>query len=90
MLLIWDRNAWEDYLRWQTQDRQVRKRINTLIVEVMRHGNAGMGKPEPLNLDFARYWSGLFTDEHRLVYELAQGEVRIASCRHHSIGASPC
>lgn len=28
MLLVWDRNEWEDYLWWQAQHRQVLKRIN--------------------------------------------------------------
>ena len=28
MLLVWDANAWEDYLWWQAQDRKVLKRIN--------------------------------------------------------------
>ena len=28
MRLVWDRNAWEDYLWWQSQDRKMLKRIN--------------------------------------------------------------
>lgn len=71
MLRVWDRNAWEDYLWWQTQDRHVLKRINTLIEDVLRHGNEGIGKPEPLKHDFVGYWARRITDEHRLVYKLA-------------------
>lgn len=62
---------------------------NHAIEEVIRHGNACMGKPELLKHDFARYLLRRITDEHRIVYKLAQGEVRIASCRYHPTGASP-
>ncbi len=83
MKLIWDSNAWDDYLWWQAQNRQVLKRINTLINDITRHGNEGIGKPEPLKYDFTGYWSRRITDEHRLVYKVVDDEVRIASCRYH-------
>jgi|GEM_PF-2547952 len=56
MRLVWDRNAWQDYLWWQTQNRQILKRINLLIEDIIRNGNEGMGKPGPLKYDFAGYW----------------------------------
>ena len=83
MLLVWDQNAWDDYLCWQTQDRKVRKRINLLLRDVVRKGNEGIGKPEPLKHGFAGYWSRRITDEHRLVYTVTESEVRIAACRYH-------
>jgi toxin YoeB len=61
----------------------VLKRISALILDVMRHGDQGVGKPEPLKHDFAGYWSRRITDEHRLVYKIAEDEMRIASCRYH-------
>jgi YoeB-like toxin of bacterial type II toxin-antitoxin system len=45
------------------QDRRVLKRINQLIQDVIRNGNEGIGKPEPLKHDFAGYWSR--RDSHR-------------------------
>lgn len=81
MRLVWDVNAWEDYLWWQAQDRKIRKRINQLIHDVLRNGNERIGKPEPLKHDFAGYWSRRITDEHRLVYKVTDDEVRIAACR---------
>ena len=83
MRLVWDEHAWEDYLWWQTQDRKTLKRINLLIRDIIRNGNEGIGKPEPLKHDFAGYWSRRIDDEHRLVYRLAGDDVRIASCRYH-------
>ncbi len=83
MLLVWDERAWQDYLWWQTQDRKVLRRINTLIKDVVRGGNEGIGKPEALKHDFSGYWSRRITDEHRLVYKITTDEIRIAACRYH-------
>lgn len=83
MQLAWDESAWENYLWWQTQDRKVLKRINALIRDIDRNGNEGLGKPEPLKHGLSGYWSRRITDEHRLVYKIVNGEIRIASCRYH-------
>lgn len=82
-MLVWDANAWEDYLWWQAQDRKVLKRINLLIRDIQRNGNEGLGKPEPLEHDPAGYWFRRIADEHRLVYKVVGDEVRIAACRYH-------
>ena len=58
MKLVWDENAWEDYLWWQAQDRRVVKRINVLIEDVTRNGNTGIGKPEPLLMEEAARAAG--------------------------------
>ncbi|SDI00091.1 toxin YoeB [Arthrobacter subterraneus] len=83
MKLLWDEAAWEDYLWWQTEDRKILKRINSLIHDVQRNGNERIGKPEPLKHGFQGYWSRRINDEHRLVYKVAEGEIRIAQCRYH-------
>ena len=83
MILIWDEYAWDDYLWWQQQDRKVLSRINDLLKDIDRNGNAGIGKPEPLKHGFQGYWSRRINDEHRLVYKLDGDEIRIAACRYH-------
>jgi toxin YoeB len=83
VLLVWDENAWQDYLWWQAQGCRVLKRINLLLADIQRNGNEGIGKPEALKYDFARYGSRRITDEHRLVYKVVDQEVRIAACRFH-------
>jgi toxin YoeB len=80
--LVWDELAWEDYVWWRTKDRKVLKRINELIKDIARKGNEGLGKPERLK-HFQGYWSRRITDEHRLVYRIADDEIRIAACRYH-------
>lgn len=83
MVYTWDDNAWEDYLWWQTQDRKVLKRINTLLKDIARNGNEGIGKPEPLKYELAGYWSRRITDEHRLICKVTEDSILIAACRYH-------
>ena len=83
MKLVWDEAAWADYLWRQAQDRRVLRRINTLLEDVARNGNEGIGKPDPLKHGFQGYWSRRINDEHRLVYKIAGDEIRIAACRYH-------
>ena len=83
MRLVWDENAWDDYVYWQGQDKRVPKRINLLLKDIERNGNEGIGKPEALKHGFQGFWSRRITDEHRLVYRLDDGAVLIAQCRYH-------
>lgn len=83
MKVVFSARGWDDYLWWQRQDRKMLKRINQLIQDVMRNGNEGIGKPEPLKHGFQGYWSRRINDEHRLVYKVTGDEVRIAACRYH-------
>ena len=75
--------AWQDYVHWQTADRQILKRINRLIDDTLRDPYSGIGKPEPLKHALAGAWSRRITDEHRLVYLPRDGEVIILQSRYH-------
>lgn len=83
MKLVWDESAWGDYLYWQQQDRKLVRRINQLLADIGRHGNEGIGKPEPLKHGLHGYWSRRISVEHRLVYKVVDDEIRIAQCRLH-------
>ncbi|WIM66893.1 Txe/YoeB family addiction module toxin [Corynebacterium breve] len=83
MVLSWSTHGWVDYLYWQSTDKKVLKRINTLIKDIPRNGHEGIGKPEPLKHEFSGYWSRRITDEHRLVYSYAEDSIVILSCRYH-------
>ncbi|MFG2597962.1 Txe/YoeB family addiction module toxin [Streptomyces sp. NPDC048462] len=83
MKLVWHESAWADYVWRQAQDRKILKRINALLTDVIRNGNEGIGKPEPLRHGFHGYWSRRISDEHRLIYRVVEDEVRIVSCRYH-------
>jgi toxin YoeB len=81
--LIFSENAWEDYLYWQNTDRNLLKRINRLIHEIMRDPFTGPGKPEPLKHGLSGYWSRRINDEHRIVYRPAEDALLIAQLRYH-------
>ena len=83
MTFVFSDDAWADYLWWQAQDRRVVRRINTLLTDIARNGNEGIGKPEPLKHGFSGYWSRRITDEHRLVHRVVAEQVRVAACRYH-------
>lgn len=83
MKLIFSENAWEEYLYWQSADKKVVKRINTLIREIQRTPYEGIGKPEPLKHALSSYWSRRINDEHRTVYKVENGAIMIAQLRYH-------
>lgn len=83
-LLACTPHAWEDYLHWQSKDRQVAKRIDLLIADILRDDPfGGIGKPEPLKHVLAGAWSRRITDEHRLVYVVDDERVTIVQARFH-------
>jgi toxin YoeB len=82
-VLTWTRDAWEDYIYWQGQDRKTLKRINKLITETRRTPFQGIGKPEPLKENLSGFWSRRIDDSHRLVYIVDDGRLTIISCRYH-------
>jgi toxin YoeB len=83
MRLIWSEKSWEDYLYWQSHDKKILKKINSLIKDIKREPFDGLGKPEPLRYELAGCWSRRITDEHRIVYEIEDQNINIISCRFH-------
>lgn len=75
--------SWEDYLYWQKTDKKILKRINLLIKDISRQPYEGIGKPESLKHNYRGYWSRRITDEHRLIYQVQDDELRILKCRFH-------
>ena len=83
MKLIWSDKSWNEYLYWQTQDKKILKKINTLIKDIKIDPSDGLGKPEQLKHELVGCWSRRITDEHRLVYEVSDCSISIVSCRYH-------
>ncbi len=75
--------AWEDYLYWQTTDKQTLKRINELVKDITRTPFTGKGKPEPLRYELQGCWSRRINQEHRLVYQVEKKLLQIISVRFH-------
>jgi toxin YoeB len=83
MRIIFSKNAWEDYISWQIEDKKILKKINNLIKEIQRTPYEGIGKPEPLKFDLAGLWSRRIDLEHRLVYKIDNGDILIYACKYH-------
>jgi len=80
---MWTAEAWEDYVYWQGQDKKTLRRINQLIKDVQRSPFEGIGKPEPLKESLTGFWSRRIDETNRLVYEVANTQINIVSCRYH-------
>ena len=83
MRITFSRNAWEDYVSWQTEDKKMLRKINELIKEIQRTPFEGIGKPEPLKFELSGFWSRRIDREHRLVYQVKNEDLLIYSCRFH-------
>ena len=83
MLLTWTDFAWEQYEELQEKDKRLIKKINTLIKDIKRNGNEGIGKPEPLQHELSGYWSRRIDDKNRLVYKVPDNQITIVACANH-------
>lgn len=87
MKVVFDPEAWTEYLAWQREDVRVLEKLNGVIEECRRDPFRGTGKPEPLRRNLTGWWSRRITGEHRLVYRMrGSGEaqaIEVLSCRYH-------
>jgi toxin YoeB len=85
--LLWTERGWEDYVHWQTHDREVLAKINMILRDVARSPYRGLGKPEPLRFELAGWWSRRITQADRLVYRVVgrgdEQRIEVAQCRAH-------
>ena len=54
-----------------------------LIKDIGRDPFDGIGKPEPPKHHLSGFWSRRIDDEHRLIYAVDDGCLKIAQCRYH-------
>jgi len=81
-ILAWTKEAWRDYLYWQSQDKKMLRRINKLISVTQRTPFEGIGKPEPLKENLSGFWSRRIDESNRLVYVIDDNQLTIISCRY--------
>ena len=75
--------ALEDIAFWKLNNMAILVKVTGLIVDIANNPFTGIGKPEPLKHQLKGKWSRRITDEHRLIYEVDEAEIRIISCRFH-------
>ena len=84
--------AFQQFNEWRFVDKQIQDKIIKLIEDILRDPFTGLGKPEPLgrgqqSKKFGTIqkgqWSRRISDEHRLVYEVFDADIRITACKGH-------
>lgn len=83
MKVVFSKQAAADYRYWQKNDRRVLEKIQALLHDIDAHPFTGLGKPEPLRHELAGCWSRRITREHRLVYQIHDGQIVVVQCRFH-------
>ena len=76
--------AIKDKVFWKTSgNKQIIKKINDLVDDIIAHAETGIGKPEPLKYELEGLWSRHITEEHRIVYEVVNNKLHIISLKGH-------
>ena len=83
--LILAAEALDDLRYWVATDPRKAARILKLLDEIIRTPFSGTGKPERLKHLGGGVWSRRVDQEHRLVYSVEDGTVRILQCRYHYV-----
>ena len=73
----------EDLTFWVETERRTALRILKLMEVVLREPFSGIGKPERLRHLDADTWSRRITQEHRLVYHVAEDRITFLQARYH-------
>ena len=73
----------EDLRYWVKSERNTALRILDLVEATLRNPFEGVGKPEPLRHVLAGCWSRRITQEHRLVYRVAEARIDFLQARYH-------
>lgn len=81
--VVFEGDAFRDFVEWARIDRRLYQRIANLIVDTLRTPFSGLGKPEPLKHELRGYWSRRINEEHRLVYKVDDEAITIIACRYH-------
>ena len=82
--LVWQSDAWAEYVELQQTDKQLLKRINKLIKDIMRNGYmCSAGKPEMLKGDLSGFASVRIDKKNLLIFRASDMQVIIIACGSH-------
>jgi len=77
------KNAFEDYIFFQKNDKKLSNKINELLKNITKETFTGIGKPEPLKHSLTGCWSRRINNEHRIVYTVKDNTIYVMQCRYH-------
>lgn len=76
--------AVNDLKHWKSSgNKQIQKKIQSLINDMQQHPFEGIGKPEALKHALSGKWSRRINDEHRIVYDVIDNLIRIFFLKGH-------
>ena len=75
--------AFSNFCIWMRNNPKLFDKIESLIIDCLKHPFTGLGKPEALRGNLIGCWSRRINDEHRLVYFITSDGVHIVECRNH-------
>ena len=82
--IVFDPDAFDDYSDWAIYNKNIFKQTFEVIRDIRRNPFDGIGKPEALKHNLKGCWSRRITDEHRIVYKVAEnGDIFILSVKGH-------
>lgn len=83
MGLLWQDDAWQEYLDWQEQDKKTLNKINKLLKDIQRNPSEGIGHPEPLSGNLTGWWSRHIDEKNRIVYKSTENNIIVLACKGH-------
>lgn len=81
--LTFSKQAWEEYIYWQTQDKKTLKKINNLLEALQRENQEIVGKAERLVGNLSGHCSIRINSKERLVYKINDQTIEIKQCKGH-------
>ncbi|KQM64554.1 toxin of toxin-antitoxin system [Pedobacter sp. Leaf216] len=84
MDIIYYDEALADIEFWKKSgNKTIQKKIQQLIIAILKDPYEGIGKPEPLKHDLSSLWSRRINREHRIIYQILNDALHIHSLRGH-------
>ena len=84
MEIIYLPKAGEDLNFWiNSGNNAILKKIAQLTEAIVQNPYRGIGKPEALKYALAGKWSRRITDEHRYIYQIENGILKVYSLKGH-------
>ena len=83
MEIVISPKAIADLQNFKFGNQKLAFKVLELIQDIAKNNFTGIGKPEPLKVNYQGYWSRRINEEHRLIYKFVQDEIHIIKCRFH-------
>lgn len=84
MSKLFSNDAWDEYQFLIERDKKLLRKLNSLLNDIERNGNSGLGHPEPLKHSMSGWWSREVDKKNRLIYRLMDdGRIEIMQCMGH-------